>query len=59
MKSEYRLHGLSPKSSFITVEALEHAAVKVSKTQKAVGQLPGFSHKITGGMVGAVRLMLL
>ena len=57
MKNEERLHGLPPKSSFIAVEALEHAAIEIGKAQEAIGQLPGADRNI-GRAVEAVRLML-
>ena len=41
MKCKQRLHGLSPKGSFITVQALEHIAMQVGETQETIGQLPG------------------
>jgi hypothetical protein len=48
VKSEQRLYSLPPKSGFIAIEALEHAAVEVGETQEAVGQLAGRAGKITG-----------
>jgi hypothetical protein len=32
VKSEQRLYSLPPKSSFIAIEALEHAAVEIGET---------------------------
>ena len=59
MKRDQRLHCLSPKNSFIAVEALKHAAVEIGKTQEAVGQLARCAAKVICGVVEAVRLMLL
>ena len=46
---------MPPKSSFITVEALEHAAVEIGKTKEAVRQLADPIVVITGA---AVSLLL-
>src|ERR1700730_4515767 len=59
MKRDQRLHCLSPKSAFIAVEALKHAAVDINKAQEAVSQLARCAAKVICGVVEALRLMLL
>jgi hypothetical protein len=59
LQGKYDLHCLTPKSGFISVQALEDAAVQVRKTQKAVGQLPRRPTIIMIDSLEAVRSILL
>ena len=59
LQGKYDLHCLTPKSGFISVQALEDDAVQVRKTQKAVGQLPRRPTIIMIDSLEAVRSILL
>jgi hypothetical protein len=50
---------LPPKSRFIAVESLEHAAFEIGKAQEAMGQFANSAGMIGAGMIEAVRLMFL
>ena len=59
LQGKYDLHCLTPKSGFISVQALEDDAVQVRKTQKAVAQLPRRPTIIMIDSLEAVRSILL